>query len=201
MWDNGIGALLHCVNNVTWREVMERLRSYESTWFSNERMMGYCEVLKALSAIASITSCRTSERDRAFLFFNALARLLFEFDYDSKKCEHEQNNVMKIPQTDETDRLRRSSLSENTKGDDMTDGRTAASMQRPWSQLQIYHISRQTVNWTEVLCLGPGDCGAPPALKRKCWVWEDDWGVYVCFCVLLSLHMLLLFDVHVSMNK
>lgn len=33
--------------------------TYESTWFSKERMTGYGEVLKALSAMASITSCRT----------------------------------------------------------------------------------------------------------------------------------------------
>lgn len=31
--------------------------SYESTWFSNERMTGNFEVLNALSAMASITSC------------------------------------------------------------------------------------------------------------------------------------------------
>lgn len=30
--------------------------TYESTWFSKDRMTGYGEVLKALSAIASITS-------------------------------------------------------------------------------------------------------------------------------------------------
>ena len=33
------------------------LTTYESTWFSKDRMTGYGEVLKALSAIASITSC------------------------------------------------------------------------------------------------------------------------------------------------
>lgn len=31
--------------------------TYESTWFSKDRMTGYGEVLNALSAIASITSC------------------------------------------------------------------------------------------------------------------------------------------------
>lgn len=31
--------------------------SYESTWFSKESTTGYLDVLKALSAIASITSC------------------------------------------------------------------------------------------------------------------------------------------------
>lgn len=30
--------------------------TYESTWFSKDRMRGYGEVLNALSAIASITS-------------------------------------------------------------------------------------------------------------------------------------------------
>lgn len=32
--------------------------TYDSTWFSNDRMTGYGEVLNALSAIASRTSCR-----------------------------------------------------------------------------------------------------------------------------------------------
>lgn len=32
--------------------------TYESTWFSKDRMTGYGEALKALSAIASSTSCR-----------------------------------------------------------------------------------------------------------------------------------------------
>lgn len=40
----------------------QKLRSYESTWFSKERMTGYCEVLKALSAIASITSCHVPQK-------------------------------------------------------------------------------------------------------------------------------------------
>lgn len=35
-------------------------KPYVSTWFSNERMTGYWEVLKALSAMASITSCGTA---------------------------------------------------------------------------------------------------------------------------------------------
>lgn len=41
--------------------LLEAKVSYESTWFSKERMMGYLEVLKALSAIASITSYHRNE--------------------------------------------------------------------------------------------------------------------------------------------
>lgn len=37
--------------------------TYESTWFSKDRMRGYGEVLKALSAIASITSYNPKEKD------------------------------------------------------------------------------------------------------------------------------------------
>lgn len=36
--------------------------TYESTWFSKERMTGYGDVLKALSAMASITSCGPGEK-------------------------------------------------------------------------------------------------------------------------------------------
>lgn len=36
--------------------------TYESTWFSKERMTGYGDVLKALSAMASITSCSPGEK-------------------------------------------------------------------------------------------------------------------------------------------
>lgn len=37
--------------------------TYESTWFSKDRMRGYGEVLKALSAIASITSYSPKEQE------------------------------------------------------------------------------------------------------------------------------------------
>ncbi len=37
---------------LTWNDML----TYESTWFSKDRMMGKGEVLKAHSAIASITS-------------------------------------------------------------------------------------------------------------------------------------------------
>lgn len=40
--------------------------THESTWFSKDRMRGYGEVLKALSAIASITSCRPAKKKRSF---------------------------------------------------------------------------------------------------------------------------------------
>lgn len=39
------------------RRHRQRKVTHESTWFSKDRMRGYGEVLKALSAIASITSC------------------------------------------------------------------------------------------------------------------------------------------------
>lgn len=38
--------------------------TYESTWFSKDRMTGYGEVLKALSAMASITSCSPGQKDQ-----------------------------------------------------------------------------------------------------------------------------------------
>lgn len=38
-----------------------RNKTYESTWFSKDKMTGNGEVLKALSAIASITSCGRTE--------------------------------------------------------------------------------------------------------------------------------------------
>lgn len=38
--------------------------AYESTWFSKERMTGYGEVLKALSAMASITSYSPGQKDQ-----------------------------------------------------------------------------------------------------------------------------------------
>lgn len=39
--------------------------TYESTWFSKERMTGYGDVLKALSAMASITSCSPEQKDQS----------------------------------------------------------------------------------------------------------------------------------------
>lgn len=38
--------------------------TYESTWFSKDRMTGYGEVLKALSAMASMTSCSPGQKDQ-----------------------------------------------------------------------------------------------------------------------------------------
>lgn len=35
--------------------------THESTWFSKERITGYGDVLKALSAMASITSCQAGK--------------------------------------------------------------------------------------------------------------------------------------------
>lgn len=45
----------------------ERDGTYESTWFSKDRMRGYGEVLKALSAIASITSCSPGKNKKSFV--------------------------------------------------------------------------------------------------------------------------------------
>lgn len=41
--------------------------TYESTWFSKDRMTGYGEVLKALSAMASITSYSPGQKDQSNL--------------------------------------------------------------------------------------------------------------------------------------
>lgn len=41
--------------------------TYESTWFSKDRIRGYGEVLKALSAIASITSCSPAKNKKNFV--------------------------------------------------------------------------------------------------------------------------------------
>lgn len=50
----------------------ERDVTYESTWFSKDRMRGYGEVLKALSAIASITSCSPGKNKKSFVDTNLL---------------------------------------------------------------------------------------------------------------------------------
>lgn len=42
-------------------------KTHESTWFSKERVTGYGEVLKALSAMASITSYNPGKRDQSNL--------------------------------------------------------------------------------------------------------------------------------------
>lgn len=44
-----------------------------------------------------------------------------------------------------------------------------------------------TVNWTEVLCPGPGDCEAPSALKWKHWVWETAGDACMCLHVCVWL--------------
>lgn len=47
-------------NDTAWTSDLKM--TYESTWFSNDRMMGKGEVLKAHSAIASITSYKSRSR-------------------------------------------------------------------------------------------------------------------------------------------
>lgn len=54
---------------------------------------------------------------------------------------------------------------------------------KPSSLLQSLHICSVTVNWSEVLCPGPRDWRAPPALKRKCRVCEDDGATRLPACV------------------
>ena len=53
VWDK-LAVLDHIYTDVT----------YESTWFSKDRMTGYGDVLKALSAIASITSCSPRKNEK-----------------------------------------------------------------------------------------------------------------------------------------
>lgn len=58
---------LGSVNTVLWQG-REKKKPHVSTWFSKERMTGYWEVLNALSAMASITSCRGTETRRTLSF-------------------------------------------------------------------------------------------------------------------------------------
>lgn len=184
---------------------MEKLRSYESTWFSNERTMGYCEVLKALSAIASITSCHKSERGRHFCSkcissTSIWVRLWRQEMWVWIEWCHE-NPANGWNQQTETivtlwkHRERRHDKQQNC----------CFYAETLKSAPSLSHLKADSkLNWGVVS--GPRGlwCSACPymeVLSVRGWLGCLSVWVFVCFCVLLSLRMLLLCDVHISMNK
>lgn len=73
-------------------------KTHVSTWFSNERMTGYWEVLKALSAMASITSCSTAREDAHLC--SAQTHTLQPGGLSHQKCDPNVTFTHKSPEED-----------------------------------------------------------------------------------------------------